>query len=87
MILEEEEELRQSYRLTAQEILLSLPGIDVNNCNIVMSAVRNLAELSKLSEKQLEKYIGAANAKKLYSFFRSSSSSSSAASSGGGNSS
>jgi hypothetical protein len=57
-------------RTTAQDILLSLPGINVHNYREVMSKVINLADLSKMTEVQLQPLIGPSNAKKLVSFFR-----------------
>jgi len=57
-------------RLSAQEILLSLPGINHSNYRDVMNTVTDLAELSTLSEIQLISLIGNINAKKLYTFLR-----------------
>ncbi len=54
----------------AQEILLSLPGINVHNFREVMSSVENLCELSKMSEVQLTPLVGPVSAKKLCAFFR-----------------
>jgi DNA excision repair protein ERCC-4 len=59
-----------SAELAAQEILLSLPGINVQNFRKVMNNVESLAELSKMSQAQLTPLIGPVNAKKLYVFFR-----------------
>lgn len=56
-------------KLTAQELLLSLPGINVHNFRDVMHHVRDIAALSKLSEVELIPLIGPGNAKKLRSFF------------------
>ncbi len=60
----------QEAATAAQEILLSLPGINVHNFREVMNSVENLCELSKLSEVQLTPLIGPVGAKKLYAFFR-----------------
>jgi ERCC4-type nuclease len=59
----------QELRLTAQEILLSLPGINVHNFRDVMHHVTNLAELSALTEAELLPLIGPVNAPKLRKFF------------------
>jgi hypothetical protein len=59
-----------SFEATAREILLSLPGINVHNFRAVMNSVSNLAELSLLTEDQLQPLIGHVNAKKLFHFFR-----------------
>lgn len=56
--------------LTAQEILLSLPGINLQNFRDVMNNVENIAELSRMSVAQLTPLIGPINANKLYTFFR-----------------
>lgn len=60
----------EDARQTAQNILLSLPGINVHNFREVMHQVENLSELSKLSEAQLVPMIGKSNAAKLAAFFR-----------------
>ncbi len=56
-------------KAAAQEMLLSLPGININNYKNVMNNVENIAELSQLGIEPLTKLIGPVNAKKLYSFF------------------
>lgn len=56
-------------RLTAQEMLLSLPGINVHNFRDVMHHVRDLATLTTLTEAQLAPLVGPGNAKKLRAFF------------------
>jgi ERCC4-type nuclease len=55
--------------MTAQEILLSLPGVNMNNFRNILHNVKNLEELSTLSEIQLQQLIGPVNAKKLRAFF------------------
>lgn len=60
---------QENARASAQEILLSLPGINVHNYRDVIAAVTNLAELSAMSVEQLEPLVGPVNAKKLYTFF------------------
>lgn len=62
-----------SARTTAREILLSLPGINVHNFREVLNNVNCLADLSAMSEAQLQPLIGPVNAKKLYTFFTQSS--------------
>lgn len=56
-------------RLVAQEILLSLPGINVHNYRSVMQHVTNIAELGQLSETELVPLVGPVNARKLRAFF------------------
>jgi ERCC4-type nuclease len=56
-------------QMTAQEILLSLPGVNMNNFRNILHNVKNLEELSTLSEIQLQQLIGPVNAKKLRAFF------------------
>lgn len=65
---EKEEEM--DYQTVAQNILLSLPGVNHNNFRDIMNHVNSLAELSKLGLKELEPLAGPVNAKKLYNFFR-----------------
>ena len=60
----------QDHRLVAQEMLLSLPGINVHNIREVMNKVSNLAQLTKMSEVELTPIIGPGNAKKLVAFCR-----------------
>lgn len=64
------EESEMEAERAAHEILLSLPGVTVHNFREVLHRVENLAELSTLSEAQLEPMLGPVNAKKLYSFFK-----------------
>lgn len=62
-----------SARTSAREILLSLPGINVHNFREVLNNVNCLADLSAMSEAQLQPLIGPVNAKKLHTFFTQSS--------------
>ncbi len=55
---------------TAQDILLSLPGINTQNYRAVINNVRDLAQLSQMDTQQLTPLIGPVNAKKLVAFFR-----------------
>jgi DNA excision repair protein ERCC-4 len=59
-------------RLSAQEMLLSLPGITVHNFRGVMDSIRDIAELSTMSEAKLAPLIGPGNGKKLRAFFKQS---------------
>jgi ERCC4-type nuclease len=59
----------EDVKLAAKEILLSLPGINENNYHAVLTAVSNIAELSRMSEERLAPLIGPINAKKLHAFF------------------
>lgn len=62
-----------SARTSAREILLSLPGINVHNFREVLNNVNCLADLSSMTEQQLQPLIGPVNAKKLHAFFTQSS--------------
>lgn len=62
------EEQEEECRTTAQDILLSLPGINVHNFRGVMDKVENIAALTKMSEVELTPLIGAGNARKLVAF-------------------
>lgn len=61
-------------REAAQEMLLSLPGINRQNYREVMKKVENLRQLSRMSEAELSPLIGPGNAKKLVTFFKQSAS-------------
>jgi DNA excision repair protein ERCC-4 len=67
--LEGNDENDRDLRATAQEMLLSLPGINTNNFRAVMNEVESIASLSAMSEKDLSPLIGPGNAKKLFHFF------------------
>ena len=54
---------------TAQEILLSLPGITIHNFRKVMDTVDSISELTQLSCKQLISILGNTCGKQLYFFF------------------
>ncbi|KAI9014547.1 hypothetical protein CLU79DRAFT_766326 [Phycomyces nitens] len=56
------------YNITPEEMLRSMPGITSTNYRIVMNAVKNLEDLCKLEEQELQKLIGKEHAKKLYRF-------------------
>lgn len=60
-------------QMVIQNILLSLPGVNVQNYRSIMNSVADLAELSNMSVKQLTPLIGPVNAKKLFTFFMQSS--------------
>jgi ERCC4-type nuclease len=61
---------REDIRATAQDFLLSLPGITVHNYRAVMNQVENIAELSKLDVQRLSPIIGSSSATKLVEFFK-----------------
>ena len=56
--------------ITAQELLMNLPGINVHNFRMVLSNVESIAELSGMKEDQLQPLIGPVNAKKLVEYFK-----------------
>ena len=58
----------EDHTTTIHSLLLSLPGITVNNYRTVMSKVDSIAALVSMSEVEMREMIGIANAKKLYTF-------------------
>lgn len=61
-----------NIHMTVNDMLLSLPGINVQNCRKVTDAVESIAHLSSLSVEKLTPLIGPVNAKKLFAFFHNS---------------
>ena len=59
---------KELARMTAQDMLLSLPGINVHNFREVIKHVVNLSDLFDLSEAKMCELIGSVNGKKLFSF-------------------
>jgi len=59
---------KELARMTAQDMLLSLPGINVHNFREVINHVVNLSDLFELSEEKMCELIGSMNGKKLFSF-------------------
>ncbi|XP_028403688.1 DNA repair endonuclease XPF-like isoform X1 [Dendronephthya gigantea] len=60
----------ERYNAAPQDFLHKLPGINSKNCKTVMNKVKNIHELSELSEERLQEILGnAVNAKKLWEFF------------------
>jgi len=57
-------------RISAMEMLLSLPGVNASNYREIIAHVESIAELSKLSEHELASFMGQSNAKLLANFFR-----------------
>lgn len=53
---------------TARDLLLSLPGVNQQNCYIIMKHVKNVRELCTRSRADLEDLLGVENARKLYTF-------------------
>jgi len=60
-----EEELQDS----PNDILQHLPGMNTQNCPIIMANVKNLHELSQMSAVQLGELIGKKSGQLLYEFF------------------
>jgi ERCC4-type nuclease len=62
---------KEFYRYSAQEILLSLPGINSQNYRALLASpkINCLSDLSGMKEKEMAGFLGPVNAKKLYSFF------------------
>lgn len=61
-----------NIHMTVHDMLLALPGINLQNCHKVIDNVENIAHLSSLSVEQLTPLIGPMNAKKLFAFFHNS---------------
>ena len=61
---------RQETDAAVRNMLLSLPGVGINNLNIVMDLARDLCELSALDEDTLSNALGQANGRALFQFFR-----------------
>ena len=57
---------------TARDVLLSLPGINSQNCYAVMRSVRNIQELCQRRRSDLEDLVGVENGRKLYTFLHES---------------
>jgi hypothetical protein len=62
-----------NIHMTVNDILLSLPGINLQNCRKVTDNVESIAHLSAMSVETLTPLIGPMNAKKLFAFFINSS--------------
>nr|XP_033770809.1 DNA repair endonuclease XPF isoform X2 [Geotrypetes seraphini] len=57
------------YNPGPQDFLLKLPGVNAKNCRLLMNHVKNIAELTALSEEQLSAILGnSRSAKQLYDF-------------------
>eukprot|EP00980_Cylindrotheca_fusiformis_P025416 scaffold13663_cov80-Cylindrotheca_fusiformis.AAC.1 len=67
---EEEEEEEDTINEAARDMLLRLPGVNVNNARRIMRECESLAELSKMDRTQLRKIAGPLAGQKLFSFFR-----------------
>jgi len=59
------------YNFAPQDFLMHIPGIDKNNARMIMKKVKNLLELTKMSENELSDLLQSKiNGKKLFDFFR-----------------
>ena len=58
----------ESCMLASQEMLRRLPGVTAHNYHTIMRRVRNMVELTKLSERQLIEMIGKAHGRRLWMF-------------------
>ena len=63
-----EETEDKDNKLSAKEILLSLPGVNNNNYKQIINKVNNISQLCELSESDIISIIGNINGKKLYNF-------------------
>ena len=61
-----------NIHMTVNDILLSLPGINLQNCRKVTDNVESIASLGAMSVEQLTPLVGPLNAKKLFAFFLNS---------------
>uniref|UniRef100_G1RGV8 DNA repair endonuclease XPF n=1 Tax=Nomascus leucogenys TaxID=61853 RepID=G1RGV8_NOMLE len=63
----------EKYNPGPQDFLLKMPGVNAKNCRSLMHHVKNIAELTTLSQDKLASILGnAANAKQLYDFIHTS---------------
>ena len=61
----------EDARVAANEMLLSLPGVNASNVRAVQSGADSIFHLSQMTVQQLSGLLGnQTNAKKLHSFFR-----------------
>ncbi|KAM9305957.1 DNA repair endonuclease XPF [Gastrophryne carolinensis] len=61
------------YNPGPQDFLLKMPGVNAKNCRAIMNHVKNIAELTTLSQEKLTEILGNANtAKQLYDFIHTS---------------
>jgi DNA excision repair protein ERCC-4 len=68
---EEEEEVEEDkVNEAARDMLLRLPGVNVNNARRIMRECESLAELSKMDRNELRRIAGPLAGQKLFSFFR-----------------
>lgn len=61
------------YNPGPQDFLLKMPGVNAKNCRALMNHVKNIAELTTLSQEKLAEFLGNTNtAKQLYDFIHTS---------------
>ncbi|CAJ1965397.1 unnamed protein product [Cylindrotheca closterium] len=65
-----EEEEEDQINEAARDMLLRLPGVNVNNARKIMRECESLAELSRMSRQELRNIAGPLAGQKLFSFFR-----------------
>merc|ERR1712228_716463 len=64
------EEARNEVNDAAKDMLLRLPGINLNNARKVMNACTCIADLAKMSRDKLKELLGPVSGQKLFTFFR-----------------
>ncbi|KAG0182633.1 hypothetical protein DFQ29_002965 [Apophysomyces sp. BC1021] len=65
---ENPEDVENTYNMTPQEILRSMPGVTSKNYQHIMNAVDTIEELCSLTEEAIQKIIGKQAGQKLYRF-------------------
>ncbi len=63
----------EDARTIAQDVLLSMPGVSVNNYHLIMAQVTDISTLAMMSQQELVNLIGSAAGNKLFSFLNQSS--------------
>ncbi|CAH2306930.1 DNA repair endonuclease XPF [Pelobates cultripes] len=63
----------EKYNPGPQDFLLKMPGVNAKNCRAIMNHVKNIAELTTLSQEKLSEILGNSNnTKQLYDFIHTS---------------
>ena len=70
---QDDDHVVDNIHMSINDLLLSLPGINMHNHHKVIDNVENIAHLATLSVEQLTPLVGPVNAKKLFSFMHNTS--------------
>lgn len=61
--------MQLTFLILLQDVLLSLPGVNKHNVRAIITNVKNLYELSRMSEDALSAIVGTRSAKLLFEYF------------------